>query len=242
MKYRRLNYFCCLFILIFFFGNVLSIEKKVDFPGNVDLVHYDDEKVDFHSKPVSKSRVSDKVFYVFPGVIVPSIFSALLVEHSEVFYGEDVLDIGTGSGVQGIFAADYARRVISTDLSALSVENARLNVKLHNLEGIVEVRHGDLFKPIKTDEKFDVIFFNIDSPYNERTQGLWLVHERFFEEVERYLKPNGRIYYQSGRMENIPHVHSMVIKNNLRIMKMNMVAAIKQHREPIVMLIQREDK
>ena len=98
-----------------------------------------------------------------------------------------------------------------------------------------------MFEPVKGDEKFDVILFNVDAPHNKETQGLWKLHERFFKDVKTYLKPHGRIYYQSSIIDNIPRIQEMVVKNELRIMKINMVAAVKQHREPFVFLIQRKE-
>lgn len=214
---------------------------EIEFPGNVALFYYEKEQTPLHSEPLFRVRVADKIMYVLPGVPRPSVHSAFLLEHTTIYAGEDVFDLGTGSGVQGVFAATQARKVISTDISDHSVENARLNARLHGVEHIVEVRQGDMFEPIKEDEKFDVILFNIEAPHNKKTQGLWKLHERFFKDVKKYLKPHGRIYYQSSIIDNIPRIQEMVVKNDLRIMKIDMVAAVKQHREPFVFLIQRKE-
>lgn len=232
----------CVFTFIIVAAPAYSKQEKVDFPEGAELIYYGKEKLPFYPEPLEKVRVADKLLYVLPGVIVPTVHGAFFVKHTTIYSGEDVLDIGTGSGIQGIFAADKAHKVVSTDISSLAVENTKLNVKFHRLEHIIDVRQGDLFEPVKENETFDVILFNIDAPYNEESHDLWAVHERFFDSVNKYLKPDGRIYYQGGRIDNIPHIQAMVTRNRLRIMKINMARAVKQNREPFVFLIQRDER
>ena len=69
---------------------------------------------------------------------------------------------------------------------------------------------------------------------------MWKLHTRFFEEVGKYLKPNGRIYYQAGIIENVARTNALVRKNGFRIFAMDMVYAVDYLREPIVYVIQRE--
>lgn len=217
-------------------------EEVLEFDGKVEIVNYGEVNVPFYDKAITKVRVADKLLFVFPGVIVPTVHGALLLEHTTIYHGEDVLDIGTGCGVQGIFAAEKARWVLSTDIDLQAVENARLNAKLHKLDNIIEVRAGDLFSPVKPTEKFDVILFNIDAPYSPATQGLWKVHERFFKEVKNYMKPDARIYYQSHQIDNIAHIDKLVDENHLQIMSINMLRAPKLIREPFVMVIKRNPR
>lgn len=217
-------------------------------PGKYELVYFGVQQTD---PPVFTIKAHYKYFHMFADVVfpstvavIPSIQSVFLLEHSKINPNEEVLDIGTGIGIQAIFAAEIARRVVATDISPDAVRNAQFNVKNHQVEDKVEVRLGDLFAPIKPKEIFDVILFNIDYPYDEKTQGLWSVHQRFFDNVGHYLKSGGRIYYQAGLIKNIPKIQKMVKNNKLRIMKMDMVSALgvskSQHREPIVFLIQRD--
>lgn len=217
-----------------YFSVTVAVER-VEHPGKYDLIYYGLEQ---QNPPITKVKAHDKYFWVYDGVISPTAHSMQLLENSEILPGETVLDIGTGSGIQAIFAADKASRIVATDLDAKAVENAKYNVARHGVDHIVEVRQGDLFAPIKDNEKFDVILFNVAYPYNNQTQYLWKVHERFFKEVAKYLKPNGRIYYQTGYIANIPRTQAMVQENKLRIMHMTMAAALKYNREPMVLLIQ----
>ena len=213
------------------------VEEVVDHPGKLELVYYDfiDQRPPL--APLRKVKADYKYFYVLPGVVTPSIQSVYLLEHTTIRPNEVVLDIGSGSGIQAIFAAEKAAFVVATDIDHAAVENTKFNVKGHNLENKIEVRQGDLFGPVKADEKFDVIILNISYPYDEKTQWLWEIHERFFKEASQYLKPGGRIYYQAGWAFNIPRILSMIQTNGFHVMKMNMVSALKFQREPIVFLI-----
>jgi len=228
-----------IFFFVFFTSPVQSEEKGqiIQHPGLTELVYFGEQVREPPLAPLQKVRVNNKFFYVYPGVVIPSIQSVFLLENTTIRSGETVLDIGSGSGVQAIFAADQASKIVATDLSADAVENTLFNVKGHNLTEKIETRQGDLFGPIKKTEKFDVIIFNIDYPFDLETQGLWKVHERFFREVQDYLNPGGRIYYQAGLIANIPKIFSMVTNNKMRIMKMNMYTALRYNREPVFMLI-----
>jgi len=185
-------------------------------------------------------KVNDHEFLVTEGVTRPSIQSVYLLSHWKVNPGESVLDIGTGSGVQAIFAAEISDHIVATDISAKSVEAAKLNVQRHGLQDKIEVRLGDLFAPIKPDERFDVIILNIDYPSNQYTKFWWDIHERFFAQALQHLNPNGRIYYQIGLVDNIPKVKAMADKNGLRIMSMRMDERLLFQRAPIVFMLQSE--
>lgn len=70
-----------------------------------------------------------------------------------------VLDMGTGSGIGGMFAARLGYRVIGVDLNPEAVRCARINVLLNHLENEMTVQQGDLFDSV-TGEQFDLVLFN----------------------------------------------------------------------------------
>jgi release factor glutamine methyltransferase len=97
---------------------------------------------------------------VFDRVYEPSEDSFLLAENVSVPNGASVLDLGTGSGIQGINAARLgASSVVSTDLEKKALENAKENSERLVPEATFEFRQGSLFEPVEN-EKFNVIIFN----------------------------------------------------------------------------------
>jgi len=86
--------------------------------------------------------------------------------HRELFEGKRVLDIGTGSGIIGLYAAKLgAKKVVATDISKEAIESTRMNAVRLNLSSIVETRlvpESDMsaYSVIKPDESFDVIISN----------------------------------------------------------------------------------
>ncbi|WP_372494456.1 DUF7059 domain-containing protein [Actinoallomurus purpureus] len=69
----------------------------------------------------------------------------------------DVLDLGTGSGVQAVHLADRARSVTATDVSPRALELARLSFALSGVDA--ELLEGSLFEPVEG-RTFDLIVSN----------------------------------------------------------------------------------
>lgn len=79
-------------------------------------------------------------------------------------FGKDpeitIVDIGTGSGVLGIYLKEYfpKSRVICTDISENSLQIAKINSKEHAVE--IDFRQGDSIKPIQNEKGISVIVSN----------------------------------------------------------------------------------
>jgi release factor glutamine methyltransferase len=146
-------------------------------------------------------RVAGVPILVMPSVFNPKVprTGAFLAAHLDArLVGADaeVLDMGTGSGVCAIFAARHARRVVAVDINAAAIRCAGINAQLNHLEHRIELRHGDLFAPVRG-ERFDLVVFNppflCGAPRSDRDRA-WRstdVAERFAAELGAHLKPDG---------------------------------------------------
>jgi carbamoyltransferase len=100
-------------------------------------------------------------------VYPPCSDSFLLADSVTVAQDSLALDLGTGSGVQGLAAARRARRVVAVDVNARAVELARCNASLNGIANF-DVRRGDLYRPVRG-RRFDLILANppfVASPKN----------------------------------------------------------------------------
>jgi len=82
----------------------------------------------------------------------------------------DVLDLGTGCGIQALHASRHADRVIATDISPRAIAMARLNAELNGVTNI-EFRLGNLFEPV-ADDQFDQIVSNPPFVITPRAKGV----------------------------------------------------------------------
>ena len=71
-----------------------------------------------------------------------------------------IADIGTGSGILGIYLKEYfpESKVICADISEKALEIAKENAKLHHVE--IDFRQGDMLEPIMNEDSIDVIVSN----------------------------------------------------------------------------------
>jgi release factor glutamine methyltransferase len=146
-------------------------------------------------------QTGGKAILVLPQVMNPVLFAsgeflASVLSPRLVKPGATVLDMGTGSGICAIFAAQWAQRVVAVDLNPVAVRCARINALLHRLEQRVELREGDLFAPVQG-ERFDLILFNPPylpgQPRTEFERALWStgVIERFAAGLSDHLVEQG---------------------------------------------------
>ena len=227
------------FILLFIVGcSQHSNSFKLIHPGKYDLI--DLGKVDDTPTSYHAYKVHDKIIYAHSFVVHPSYYSVHLLEHTETHTGESVLDIGTGTGVQAMFAAEKARHVLAMDISGQAIKNTLLNARRLGVSDKVSVRESDLFNALGPDEKFDVIISSIPFAMNANTQGNWKLQERFFLNVGKHLKPNGRIYFSTGKLDNMPRTKVLAEENGLKIIRVDMNYSRVQDIEPIVYVFKHE--
>jgi len=148
-------------------------------------------------------EINGRTFLVSRDVFNPKYYvtSQFMAENLDIKRGDVVLDMGTGSGVQAIFAAEVASRVVGVDINPEAVKIARENVAINDLRHKVDIREGDLFSPIRGDERFHVIIFT--PPYLEGRIRTRLdsaifdpgksILKRFFEDCAGYLCEDGYV-------------------------------------------------
>lgn len=135
---------------------------------------------------------------VFNGVLLRTgAFLATALTEELIPRGGLVLDLGTGSGINAVFAARLGARVIATDTNPEAARCAQVNALIHHLEDRIEARVGDLFDTVQG-VKFDAILFNppyfIGRPRDVADYG-WRsldTFERFLRELPSHLKTGGR--------------------------------------------------
>lgn len=122
----------------------------------------------------------------------PTTSLCLKLMEENIYEGDSVIDVGTGSGILMI-AADRlgASEIYGTDIDELAVESAKENLELNNIsEDKAKVYKGDLISVVEN-KKFDVVVANILADVL-----LILLHD-----ISKVVKPNGKIIF-SGIIED----------------------------------------
>ena len=193
-----------------------------------------------------KVYFKDHVFIVDEHVYEPAEDTFLIAEKILVIDDDTVLDIGTGCGILAVLAAKKAKTVVAVDINPHALECANRNAETNGLEKKIEFRRGDLFQPIKKNERFSLILFN--SPYlpsepNEET--CWIgkawaggpsgrkVIDRFIRDIPHRLADSGRILIVQSSLSEVDRTLEMFKERNLHAM---IIAQVKVPFETIVLV------
>src|SRR5512136_237332 len=99
-------------------------------------------------------RFDEKIEIVTqPGVYEPAEDSILMIEALEVRPGEEILDVGCGTGIIALHCAKAGAQVTASDVSIKAIECTRANAERNHLN--VTLVESDLLE--KIDGKFEVI-------------------------------------------------------------------------------------
>ncbi len=156
----------------------------------------------------------------YKSIYEPREDSTLLERYVRQYANGNVLDIGTGSGIQAITAANSnkVKSVLATDIQKSVIEYCKKCIKNRKITFMV----SDLFENIP-DKKFDTTIFNPPYlPQELKVKDLTLeggkkgyeVIEKFLNNVNNFLKPDGiilTIFSSLTKKEKIDEF----IRNNL---------------------------
>lgn len=174
-------------------GGAGVVDKGVDFAN-----YFCTYAFLYHQKDMLSDRVRMDAYF-------NSVF-----QNKHHFIGKTVLDVGTGSGILAIWAAQAGARKVYAVEATKMCEHARQLVKANGLEGVVEVIEGSI-EDVTLPEKVDVII--------SEWMGYFLLRESMFDSVicarDRWLKPTGVMYPSHARMWVAP------IRSRLVDQKMN---------------------
>ena len=106
------------------------------------------------SDPSQEHRMPDQADFV-AGPTPPTTVLANLTVRRPV---DAALDLGTGSGIQALLAAEHSGRVVATDLNERALRYAEFNAALNGIDNVT-FRSGSLFEPVQR-ETFDLIVAN----------------------------------------------------------------------------------
>ena len=149
-------------------------------------------------KPYLK-KLAGLEYHVLPKVYKGSTDTELFCKVLNIKKGQDLWDIGTGTGLIALYAKSKgAGYVLATDLNPDAVKNAKENSKLLDLK--INIRLADLFGSIN--KKVDVITFNPPFTDQQAEQkhdiSFWdkdhKTLKKFFSGIHKHLKPRGKVF------------------------------------------------
>ena len=158
------------------------------------------------------------------GVYEPREDSFLLAEVLEGMKNlGDVLDVGTGSGIQALVASKNAKNVLGVDINPEAEKLARKNAKNNGIKNIA-YRESNLFENVNG--KFDLIVFNPPYiPVDDKIKGAeqWSAGEnlelikRFVKNVKKHLKENGKILFLISSVTGLKEIEEFFKKQGFSI-------------------------
>ncbi len=188
-----------------------------------------------------KEDLSTKFFHykelyleIHPEVYDPAEDSFLLIRALDLVKGSAVLEIGTGCGLIALECARVGANVVCTDINPYAVALAKRNYSRNKslIKGSFEVRKGDLFRPIKEKEIFDVIIFNppyLPTKKNELVGGSgWFdvatnggldgikITTSFIDKLQLFLNEKGKAYFIFSSLSDSHTLESFIKKKKFQ--------------------------
>ncbi len=154
-----------------------------------------------------ESRWLTEKLLMMPGTFPPheaeGYVLPFMADHVQLFEGKRVLEIGTGSGIISLYAAQLgAASVISTDINPRAIESVKLNAERMGLGAVIDARlvpPSDLsaYSVIGDSEQFDTIISNppyaldLDANRNTELVDKGELGPSIVRGLDRHLAPGG---------------------------------------------------
>ena len=138
-------------------GAILQARVRIDAVGSQYFVS--DRRFQAADRRALRLPAGDPVY-------PPSSDSLMLGDAVIASEARHMLDLCTGSGIQGLQLAASAARVVAVDVNPRAAAVASFNARLNGVENI-DVRVGDLYTPVRG-ARFDLVIANppfVASPY-----------------------------------------------------------------------------
>jgi len=150
--------------------------------------------------------------------------SFLLKKQVKRFAKGNVLDMGTGSGIQAKEAAKKADKVVAVDINRKAIEHCKKNIK----DKKIKFKVSDLFSNVRG--RFDLIIFNPPYlPNNPKSEDLALdggkkgyeLIERFLKNARKHLEIKGKMLLVFSSLTGKKKVKEIVKKEGFRFRELS---------------------
>jgi 16S rRNA (guanine1207-N2)-methyltransferase len=123
--------------------------------------------------------------------------TAMLISALDVASDDHVLDLGCGSGLIGMVAAQLApeQEVVMTDADAFALDLAARNCARNHITN-ARIVAADIVDTI-ADERFTIVACN--PPFHQRNEQSSTIADRFIRGASSVLEPGGRLYFVANR-------------------------------------------
>ncbi|MBE0339648.1 50S ribosomal protein L11 methyltransferase [Paenibacillus sp. 23TSA30-6] len=156
----------------------------------------------------------EKIIELDPGMAFgtgthPTTSLCLRALESVIKGGEEVIDVGTGSGILAIGAVQLgAKHVLALDLDPVAVSSARENTHLNGLEDRITIKESDLLSVLNASDPTLGIQLPVKLVVANILAEIILL---FIDDVYKALEPGG-IYIASGIWKNKEEVVENALK------------------------------
>ncbi|MGB0886679.1 MAG: methyltransferase [Vicingaceae bacterium] len=162
---------------------------------------------------------------VLPGVFFPhfTLSTKLLLQFLETkeLHKKTFLELGCGTGIISVFAAQKGAETTATDINPKAIENVTLNAKTNHVKVLSIL--SDLFTAIPQ-QQFNYIIIN--PPYypkkpKNKAEEAWFCGENFeyfeklFASITPYFNSTSEVYMILSEDCNVERIKSIAFKNKL---------------------------